>query len=217
MSSFDACIALGPIAVYLLLIGRVNLTPRPFVTTGLRDTLTLMFALAGLAIVGPLRLFMPTGFLEAFGGWTWLPMIGMYCTCGLLASLLMRPRIVIYNVTVDQLRPLLEQVASQLDAERRWAGASLLMPNLGVQFAVEPNAAMRNVQLVAVGGANQDLQGWRRLDAGLRAAARSLKVEPNPRGISFLVCGVILAAVVLFSMVERPQEVAQGLHDFLSP
>ena len=217
MSPFDACLALGPVSVYLLLIGRINLSRRPFVTTGARDMMALALALSGLAVVGPLRLFLPSGIVQFIGGWTWLPMVGLYCLCTLLASLLMRPRLVVYNVTAEQLRPVLESVASQLDTDRRWAGASLVMPNLGVQYGVEPNAAMRNVQLTAVGIANQDFRGWRRLELGLRDALRPLKVDPNPRGLSLLACGIILAATVLYSMVDQPQAVAQGLHDFLKP
>ena len=53
------CIALGPLAVYLLVIGRINLSRSPFVTTGTRDAAALAVGIAGLAVAGPLELFVP--------------------------------------------------------------------------------------------------------------------------------------------------------------
>jgi hypothetical protein len=218
MDPFHLCLGLGPVSVYLLLIGRINLGRRPFLTTGTRDALALAIALCGLAVVGPLRLFMPSGaLLQLMGPWIWLPLIALYGLCCLLAVLLMRPRLVVYNATVSQLRPVLDQVAGQLDAGRHWAGSTLVLPDLGVQCVLEDSPAMQNVQLVAIGSAVQDLQGWRRLELSLRAALRSLPVEPNRRGLSLLLFGVLLAAVILYSLGEQPREVARGLEEFLQP
>ena len=52
-------IALGPLATYLMVLGVVNLSIRPFVTTGSRDTAALGLAISGLAIAGPMELFLP--------------------------------------------------------------------------------------------------------------------------------------------------------------
>jgi len=215
MDTLDLLLALGPISIYLLLIGRVNLARRPFLTTGMRDLLTLAIAVGGLAVVGPLRLFMPTSLAGYLGVWIWAPLISLYGLCALLAVLLTRPRLIVYNVTLEQLRPVLESLASQLDADHRWAGASLVLPNLGVQYVLESAPAMRNVQLIAAGDAGQDLNGWRRLELELRVALRDVRVEPNPRGWSFLVFGVLLAAMLLYSVNERPAELARGIQDFL--
>ncbi len=48
------CIALGPLAAYLLLLGAVNLSSRPFLTNGARDTAALGIGILGFAIVGPM-------------------------------------------------------------------------------------------------------------------------------------------------------------------
>ena len=64
MQNVDALhlsIALGPLAVYLLLLGFVNLSTRPFVTTGARDVGALGLAIAGLIVAGPMELFLPVG------------------------------------------------------------------------------------------------------------------------------------------------------------
>ena len=138
-------------AVYLLLLGKINLSPRPFLTTGTRDALALSIAIGGFVIAGPMELFMPLAAAAQFKGLVWLPMILLYIFCVFLIVLLMRPRLVIYNVVPERLRPILSEVAHELDAETRWAGESLVMPNLGVQLAIESFPLMRNVQLVATG------------------------------------------------------------------
>jgi hypothetical protein len=215
MDPFHLCLALGPISVYLLLIGRINLGTRPFVTTGARDTMALAIACSGLAIAGPLELFLPEGLAAFLGAWIWVPLITLYSLCTLLAAMLMRPRLVIYNVSVEQLRPILETVASGLDSERRWAGLGLVMPQRGVQLVVEALPAMRNVQLVAAGQTNQDWEGWRRLERSLRDAVATLRVERNPRGAGFLMFGMLMAATVLYALSQQPAEVAKGLDSFL--
>ncbi len=215
MDPFHLSLALGPVSIYLLLIGRINLARRPFLTTGSRDTVALAIAVSGLAIVGPLDLFMPEGAAFYLGGWIWLPLIGLYGLVSLLAAMLMRPRLVVYNISVDQLRPRLEAVASQLDPDRRWAGTSLIMPNRGVQLTIEAIPTMRNVQLVSGGASGQDLDGWRRLELTLRDALSDVRVQRNPRGFSLVLLGIVMAAVVLYGLHQQPQEVARALDEFL--
>ena len=41
MDPLNLCIALGPLAVYLLLLGLIGLSSRPFLTSGFRDGATL--------------------------------------------------------------------------------------------------------------------------------------------------------------------------------
>jgi hypothetical protein len=215
MDPFHLLMALGPVSVYLLLIGRINLSRRPFVTTGARDAFALAVATTGLMMAGPLQLFMPEGAAAYLGAWIWLPLMGLYLLTALLLSLLMRPRLLIYNVTGEQLRPVLEAVASQLDADRRWAGGSLYMPNLGLQLVVEPAPGMRHVQLIAAASAQQDLGGWRRLELALKESLRSVEVRPNPRGISFVLFGLLIGTMVLMELTRRPQAVVQAWDEFL--
>ena len=215
MPPLHLLIALGPLSVYLLLIGRINFSRRSFLTTGTRDTLALALASAGLVVVGPMELFMPEAAAGFLGPWVWVPLLGLYSFCTLLIALLMKPRLVVYNITTDQLRPLVETVASQLDADRRWAGTSLLMPNVGVQLSLEAFSSMHNVQLIATGGAHQDLGGWRKLDVALREALKPVRVEPNPRGVSFLFFGVIMAAMVVYGLSQQPEQLTQAIRQFL--
>ena len=59
MDTFSACVAFGPLGIYLLLLGRINVSRRPLLLSGTRETLALGLALFGLVTVGPMQLFMP--------------------------------------------------------------------------------------------------------------------------------------------------------------
>jgi hypothetical protein len=220
MDPFHLSLAMVPVAVYLLLIGGIQCGHRPFVTTGTRDTIALAIALLGLAIVGPLQLFAPVVIPQEtrtfLGPWIWLPLIALYLLTGLLIALLMRPRLIVYNMGVDNLRPLLEEVASQLDRERRWSGTSLGLPNLGVQATIEPVPSLRHVQLVSA-GSEQDLNGWRRLELGLKRSLETVPADPRARWLGFALIGsgLLIGATVTLGLVQRPQAVAQAIDQFL--
>jgi len=214
MDPLHLCIAMGPLSVYLMLIGWINLSSRPFVTSGTRDLIALAIALSGLVVAGPLELFMPETAAVYFQAWIWPPLISLYLLCATLVAMLMRPRIVVYNVTAEQLYPVLESAAAELGPERRWVGHSLVMPQLGVHLNLEQFGPMRNVQLVSVGG-RQDLVAWRRLELELRKGLRDLKVGINPRGFSLLFFGMIMAVLMVYSIVSQPEEIIASLSDFL--
>ncbi len=59
MDPFRICLALGPIAVYLLLLGGINLHRRPLVVSARAIWPHWGWRLSGAVIVGPLELFMP--------------------------------------------------------------------------------------------------------------------------------------------------------------
>ncbi|MHB8866355.1 MAG: hypothetical protein ACYC6N_28545, partial [Pirellulaceae bacterium] len=184
-------IALGPLAVYFLLLGFVNLSTRPFVTTGARDVGALGLAVAGLIMAGPMELFLPEAATHRFGGYVWLLLLAFYGLCLTLLVLLLRPRLVIYNVNPDQLRAVLAEVVTELDAEARWAGDSLALPKLGVQLHIDLLGAMRNVQLVAA-GPRQSFAGWKRLEMALAKVLHQTAASPNPHGFGLLALGVLL-------------------------
>ena len=78
MDPLHTVIAIGPLGVYLLLIGLLNLGRRPFVTTGGRDLAALGVGISGLMIAGPMELFMPEAPARHFGGFVWLLLIALY-------------------------------------------------------------------------------------------------------------------------------------------
>lgn len=206
-------IGVGPLAVYLLLIGILNYSRKPFLTTGSRDASALSVAIAGLVIVGPMELFMPPAAADRFAGFVWLLLLMFYGLCVSLVILLMRPRLIIYNVTVDQLRPLLMEIVHEIDKESRWAGDSLTMPSLKIQLHVE-TSPLRHVQLVS-SGPNQNLDGWQVLEARLSEALTPIRSTRNPVGLGMIIVAGLIGMTCTVWMLSSPDSVAQSLSDML--
>ena len=203
-------IALGPLAAYCVLFGLLNLSRRPLVTTGARDVAALGLAVIGLVFIGPAGLFLPDAAIVELGWIAWVMMGAFYGLLLTLGVLLLRPRLVIYNVTADQLRPALASVVAELDRDARWAGESLVLPNLGVQLHVEPVSATRNAELIS-SGPNQNYSGWRALEVALTQALRRTTNSPNPYAIFPLSFGLLMALLVAFLTFSNPGMVAQSL------
>jgi len=210
MDPLHFCIAVGPLAVYLLLLGVMNLRGRPLVTTGARDAAALGIGLGGFVIAGPMELFFPEGAASRFGGWVWVMLIVFYGLCVSLAVLLMRSRIVVYNISLEQLRPILTSVAMKLDKRSRWNGDSLIMPERRVHLHVETVEALRNIQLTA-GGNQQSFEGWQALEKELAVALKQISVGPNLIGIPFLVASGMLAVAAGAWMLGDQAAVAKAL------
>jgi hypothetical protein len=208
------CLSLLPLAIYLVAIGLINLRRRPLVMAGSQDVNLLGLALIGLAVAGPLELFLPETAAFRFGPWVWLLMLALYLLLVSLASMMMRPRLVIYNITPDELRPVLADVARRLDPATRWAGDGLAMPKLGVRLHMECTRAFRNVQLVSV-GRDQDDAGWKRLELDLRKSLRSAATDRSPRGIQFLTVALLLAGIVTILVARDYHQISISLLEFL--
>ncbi|NIL96214.1 MAG: hypothetical protein GTO53_02670 [Planctomycetales bacterium] len=211
MDALRTFIALGPLAVYLLLMGLVNVSRRPLLTTGSRDFYALGIAVAGMMIVGPLELFMPDGASRPIA---WMLLLALYWMCLTLLILMIRPRLVIYNVTGEQLRQALAAALARFRLEHRWAGDSLFLPELGVQLNLEGFPAMRNVSLVAT-AAKQSYRGWLKLERALVTELRSLTVQPQPLGYALICLGLLTLGGCMTWMLMRPQEVVEGVFELL--
>ena len=83
----------------------------------------------------------PEGVAAHFGPagtkYLWLMFIGLMAICLIMVLLILRPRLIIYNISVDQFRPILAEVVERMDPEARWAGDCLFLPGLGVQLHLE--------------------------------------------------------------------------------
>ncbi|MFT5522823.1 MAG: hypothetical protein ACI9G1_001572 [Pirellulaceae bacterium] len=215
MDPLHFCIALGPLALYFLLIGGINLFKRPFVTTGARDIAALAVGISGLIIAGPMELFLPETAAWQFGGsLVWLLLLLLYFLGTTLLVLLLRPRIVIYNVTAEQLRPVLSEIVGDLDPQARWAGACLVLPNLGVQLHVESLPPLKNTQLVAA-GSQQNYAGWRKLEVAMAKSLSQQEGNSNPYAYTLLTMGLVLVALVATTMATQSDTVAQDLREML--
>jgi len=215
MDSFRLCLALGPLAIYLLLLGAINLSRRPLLVTGARDLASLGVAVAGMVVVGPIELLLPDDAIQVYQSYVWLLLVVMYSLCLSLMVLLARPRLTIYNMTsVDELRPVLAQAVDSLDKDARWAGGSLALPNLKVELHVETSPLMRNVSLVA-GGDEQNYAGWRQLELSLAVRLRAVKVSPNPAGLVMVLTALLMFVALGWQLVAHPLAVAQGFREML--
>ena len=161
-----------------------------------------------------MELFFPETAASHYGSFVWVLLLAFYGLCVSLIVLLMRSRIVVYNINSEQLRPILNQVAMDLDKKSRWSGDSLLIPELNVHLHMEPVDWLRNVQLTS-GGVNQSFEGWRKLETDLRAVLRPIQVRSNILGIGFLVMSGAMAAFSAVWLVSDPQTVAQSLDNLL--
>lgn len=207
-------IALVPLAVYFALLGLINIARRPLLTTGARDTAAIGLAISGLIVAGPMELFLPEAAATRFGMYVWLFLIAFYALILTLIVLLLRPKLIIYNVQADQIRPALAEAVSRLDDQARWAGDCLVLPQVGVQLHVEPVGAMRVVQLIAVGPRQSD-QGWKQLENELAKALKSRRGTANPHGYVFLGVGLSTLVIAAFQVIRHHAEVVQALNDML--
>ena len=214
MDPLRLCFALGPIAVYLLLFGSLNLSKRPFLVSGARDLAALALAISGTVVVGPVELFFPETAAVTFGPYVWLFLLSFYGLAVMLVLLLLRPRLVMYNVTSDQLRPLLGRMIDRLDHDARWAGDCVVAPGLGIQFYVDSVSTMRNITLKAA-GSRQDHLGWRRLEQALRAELSEVAGTPNPRGVLLISTGTMIMLGLVLAVGHDPQGVANSLLQLL--
>jgi hypothetical protein len=217
MDPFRLSLAFGPAAVYLLLLGAINLSRRPLLVSGTRDAAALGLALAGFVIVGPIELFLPSAtsmhFPDSVAVRFWLP-LALYALLLTLALLLLRPRLVVYNISADRLRSILAELVETLDPDGRWAGDSLALPALGVQLHLDTVTAMRNVSLVST-GPKQSHAGWRKLEMALRTALGRVEVARNSRGLVLVAAGSLMIAGLVLAVAHDAHAITQALSNLL--
>jgi hypothetical protein len=216
MDAFSACVAFGPLAIYLVFLGAINLSRRPLLVRGSRETLALGLALAGLAVIGPMQLFMPQEAATRFGQWVWILLVSFYLLCLMLAILLGRPRLIAYNIEPEALRQALDETARRLDPETTWAGKALTMPRSRVHLQIQSFSPLANVSLAAVGD-DQSIGGWQRLEAALRSKLADVPAAARPRGAWLLVWGLGMLAVLGYFVADDPQMIARGVDRLFQP
>jgi hypothetical protein len=208
-------IALVPLAAYCLLLAIVNARRKPFVTTGGCDLAALGAALSGLILVGPIGLFRPEAAAAAYGGYIWLFLLILYWLFLGLTVLVARPRLVVYNIRAEELRPVLAEVARKLDPQARWAADNLALPSLGVSLHIECFEIMRHCSLVSSGD-KQTIAGWQRVSAELRNELSAMRVASNPRALGFTLAATGLLALCIAVMLNHPQQVAQAMNEMMN-
>jgi hypothetical protein len=216
MDTFSACLAFGPVAIYLMHLGIVNLSRHPLVLDGTRELLALGLAGSGLLMVGPMRLFLPQEAATLFGPWVWGLMFVGYLLVLVLAILVGARRLIVYSAGLEQSRQILAEVAAKLDPQSQWAGKSLSMPQAGVQLRLENFPPLCNVSLVATGFEQNDRQ-WRRLAVALRQQMRLTRASGRASGLWLLATGLAILLSLAVRVSHDPQSIGRGLASLLNP
>ncbi|MBR5243188.1 MAG: hypothetical protein IKW13_03035 [Thermoguttaceae bacterium] len=215
MTPFYFVVATVPLALYWLALAWLHSRPQPFAVDGRRDFIALALALFGVFFIGPGAVAPPLSAMAVWRANVWVLCGLLYFCVVVLAASLQRPRIVVYNATCEELRATLSRVALSLDDEARWAGASLNLPNLGVQLYVDGAALGRVATLVGL-DASRAQQGWLRLEKELRVELARTEAPRRRCWLAFAALGwgaLIAAGVVFF---ERQEAVADAFSFYLS-
>jgi len=216
MDIFSACLAFGPLGIYLLLLGVINFSRRPIIISGTRETLAVGLALSGLVMIGPMQLFMPQEAAARFGEWIWLLLVSFYILSLLLLIMLSRPRLVVYNMTAEQLQPVLAETAERLDHDARWAGNTLSMPQMRVHLQIDAFAPLATVSLRSASD-DQSAGGWSRLEMSLRQALHQAPAPAKRHGFGLAWCGFLILLLLAIWVADDPEAVARGLARMLQP
>lgn len=200
LAAVPVWLALVPLGGYLMALGWIHLRRRPVVVPGILDLAALAAGVSGMVLAGPLALLQPAVGTAAWATAMLLGSLVLIVAGGLLAT---RPRLVVYNVTVDQLRPILAEVVGRLDASARWAGESVVLPAQGLQVLLDGRGLGRAVSVVAV-GTRSSPEAWSEFARRVRRAARKLRVRRNPWGAAAVLAGAgLLATALAWAVLAR--------------
>lgn len=210
MTDLELALLLLPPTAYLFLVTLLNAGTRVHVLGGQPDRVLLGLALVFPLLVGPVKM-LPLG--QTFALWeTLFQFPGRCIVWGMLLFLLVaavfwlaarcRKKIVLYNLDNNKLATLLTELAPKLDNQYRWAGNSLFLPSLNLQFAVEVIPMFRNITLIAT-SPHQDPESWKRLEAALRLALREVRVRRNPGALLTFLLGLALGGILVAVLLQR--------------
>ena len=215
---FRLCVALGPVAIYLVMIGAMNLSRRSLLVTGAgcRGVGVGGFRAAhrwSPGVVLPRCCHGPAGADERHGVAGVLRFV-LRAVAGVGA--------VDVAAAADRLQHFGRPVALDSGGDGcaaghglwRWAGDGLALPTLGVQLHLDTQTAARNVALVS-SGSQQDYGGWRRLERALRTALAQAPVKRNLLGWPLMLAGLGLLAALAVIIYCHPQAIARSLFDML--
>jgi hypothetical protein len=139
----------------------------------------------------------------------------LYSLCSSLTALLIRPRLVLYNApTVSELRPVMASVVDELDADARWAGSTIAMPELQVEFVVENHPLLRTITLSAT-HQRQSLSGWQTLHASLVRHLPRHTHRASAWGLALTIVSLAIFMLVVWQLLHHTQALAQSLGDLL--
>jgi hypothetical protein len=200
-------VLLVPPAAYLMAIAVAHLGRRPIVVTGAWDLTLLATALAAPVVAGPVQQLLPSVIRGPYR-----PLLGLvgFALAVLTTILATRPRLVVYNATLEQLRPVVAEVATSLDPTARWAGETVALPGRDIQVHLDGRGGMRSVSLVAVGSRTSP-ESWAEFSRHIRRAIRQVPVRPSAwAGVFAAAAMLLLAAATALALWPRIAALIQG-------
>ncbi len=214
LSPFHIAVALGPLAIYLLVVAMVRLMPKPLVVSGGRDIATMSMALIGFAMVGPMELFFPKAAAMVLGPKVWIMLFLLYVLGVLMVILAAKPRLIVYGLDEEELEEHLRALLAELDPQAEWLGENVQSGVLGISALVESAGPGRLSQIAAISH-RQNLKGWFALEQALVMRLRGHSVADRVHGWKYLVVGALLLVVVLSAMMYDPNESLRAMKEML--
>ena len=200
-----------PLSLYLLIVAALQFGRRPRLLAGQTDKLLLGLALLGPILAGPVKML---PLQESFGFWgaveiggrpfdfvLWLLLGFLLLTLVIWWSRRTTEMIVIYNMTAEQLLPVLQEVLPRLETDCESAGNAVALPKWGVQFYVNNCRAARNVTLVAT-SRFQNPAAWLRIEDEIRRALPSVRADFHLVWLFLGVASLLCAVLGLTGMLE---------------
>ena len=204
-------VAFIPLALYFFALAALNRGQRPRMLNGQEDLTVLALGLIGFVMVGPMLYFLPIDAIAFWGVYVWFFLALLYALMAWFLGAVFRFRVVIYNIGMNELRDILEKTGQELDTEARWAGNSLSLPTLGIQFYLERMSLLRNVTLKAC-GSRQNLQGWLNFEKSLRnILLRHHAARKNRVSMLMATVGLLILTGALVILVTHKSEAIQSL------
>jgi hypothetical protein len=200
---------LGPLAVYLITVSFLNIRNRPSVISGAVDFTAMGIAIVGFVLIGPMELFFPNTAAMRLGSWVWLLLLVLYFLAVLLFALSGRPRLIIYNITTEQMRESLNSMAERLNLQINWAGDAMTIDQWDIEIHIDANESLRNVSLIT-GHKGPTWSAWRKFQTELKKTLRPIRGERNIRCVGLLTTGLILTIVVVWVAIHYPEQLVQS-------
>ena len=110
MNTFSLVLAVGPLAIYCIVLGMLHLRRRPKVVSGGRDLACLGLAMSGLFLIGPAELFFPQAAFNLFGISVWIALAILYLFLLIFSILNTKPCLIVFGLDADSLTQYADQV-----------------------------------------------------------------------------------------------------------
>lgn len=194
MSFFSPATALIPLAIYLIYLGLVNLSPKPQIFTGTVDSAALSIGVSGLVVAGPMQLLLPHVAMVRFGDNVWYPMVLLYLFSVTWLLLLSRQRLIVYNIQTDVFQRLLETVIARNNWSAYQSENILRITEIGVDLEILSIKEMKNVTL-RPGRSEQSSSGWQRLRKELSSVLEKQPSCHRGLGAMLLFFGLMVGSI----------------------